>query len=201
MELILASGSPRRREMFDLMGLSYTLRPSDADESLPPCPPAEMVETLAQRKALSVKKSAPGCCVVGADTIVYLDGKIIGKPADEADAARILRLLSGRTHAVYTGVAILTDTKRIVFHEITNVTFAALSDAEIADYIASGEPMDKAGAYGIQGKGGALVESTRGDWFNIVGLPLGTVLAMLAQTTINVEQAKAELVRINNELK
>ncbi len=184
MELILASGSPRRREMFDLMGLSYTLCPSDADESLPPCPPAEMVETLAERKALSVKKNAPGCCVVGADTVVYLDGKIIGKPADKADASRILHLLSGRTHAVYTGVAILTDTKRIVFHEITNVTFASLSDAEITDYIASGEPMDKAGAYGVQGIGAVLVEKVEGCYFNVIGLPIPTFYKKLASVGV-----------------
>ncbi len=184
MELILASGSPRRREMFDLMGLRYTLRPSDADEALSPCPPGEMVETLALRKAASVKKSAPGCCVVGADTIVYLDGRIIGKPADEADASRILRLLSGRTHTVYTGVAIVTDEKQIVFHETTDVTFASLTEAEIADYVASGEPMDKAGAYGVQGIGAVLVARVEGCYFNVIGLPIPTFYRKLAETGI-----------------
>ncbi|MDO5111291.1 MAG: Maf family protein [Clostridia bacterium] len=184
MELILASGSPRRREMFDLMGLSYTLRPSDADESLPPCAPSDMVETLALRKAASIKKSAPGCCVVGADTVVYLDGHIIGKPADEADASRILHMLSGRTHTVYTGVAILTDEKQLVFHETTDVTFATLSEAEIADYIASGEPMDKAGAYGVQGIGAVLVEKVEGCYFNIIGLPIPTFYRKLAEAGI-----------------
>mgnify|MGYP002544368822 CR=1 FL=1 len=145
MRLILASQSPRRREMLALMGYAYEIVVSDADEHVPPCAPAEFVERLALRKAEAVFASYGDCCVVGADTIVYLDGSIIGKPADASDAFRILRTLSGRTHTVYTGVAVLSGTRRIVFHDAAEVTFAPLSDEEIHAYIATGEPLDKAG--------------------------------------------------------
>ena len=131
MRLILASQSPRRREMLALMGYAYEIVVSDADEHVPPCAPAEFVERLALRKAEAVFASYGDCCVVGADTIVYLDGSIIGKPADASDAFRILRTLSGRTHTVYTGVAVLSGTRRIVFHDAAEVTFAPLSDEEI----------------------------------------------------------------------
>ena len=162
MRLILASQSPRRREMLALMGYAYEIVVSDADEHVPPCAPAEFVERLALRKAEAVFASYGDCCVVGADTIVYLDGSIIGKPADASDAFRILRTLSGRTHTVYTGVAVLSGMRRIVFHDAAEVTFAPLSDEEIHAYIATGEPLDKAGAYGIQGPGSLLVERLEG---------------------------------------
>ena len=171
MRLILASQSPRRREMLALMGYAYEIVVSDADEHVPPCAPAEFVERLALRKAEAVFASYGDCCVVGADTIVYLDGSIIGKPADASDAFRILRTLSGRTHTVYTGVAVLSGTRRIVFHDAAEVTFAPLSDEEIHAYIATGEPLDKAGAYGIQGPGSLLVERLEGCYFTIIGMP------------------------------
>ncbi len=177
----MASGSPRRREMMELIGLRYTLRPSDADEQISECPPEEMVTVLAKRKAASVKCGAPGCCVIGADTIVFLNGEIIGKPKDEADAFRILHTLSGKTHTVYTGVCILTDDKEISFYETTSVTFAKLSNPEIHEYIASGEPMDKAGAYGVQGIGAVLVEKIDGCYFNVIGLPVPTLYRKLAE--------------------
>lgn len=172
MELILASCSPRRREMFALIGLDYQVIPSDADENIPPCPPAEFVEELSLRKAVAVKKDHPGACVVGSDTIVAIDGEIIGKPTDEEDAFRILSRLSGNTHTVYTGLAVLTDDSTEVLHDCTRVTFAKLSEQEIRDYIASGEPMDKAGAYGIQGPAGVFVERVEGCYFTVIGLPL-----------------------------
>lgn len=187
MELILASGSPRRREMFSLIGLKFTVVPSDADENIPPCPPAEFVEQLALRKAAAVKKDRPGCCVVGSDTIVALDGDIIGKPADEEDAFRILSRLSGKTHTVYTGLAVLTDTTAEVLHDAVKVTFAAMSAQEIRDYIASGEPMDKAGAYGIQGPGGVFVERVEGCYFTVIGMPLPRLYQALERAGIRPE--------------
>ena len=171
MRLILASQSPRRREMLSLMGYDYEIIVSDADEHVPPCAPGEFVEKLALRKADAVFASHRDCCVVGADTVVYLGGQIIGKPEDEADAFRILRMLSGRTHTVYTGVAVLTDTQRIVFHDAAEVTFSPLSDEEIRAYISTGEPLDKAGAYGIQGPGSLLVERLEGCYFTVIGMP------------------------------
>ena len=155
MRLILASQSPRRREMLALMGYEYEVILSDADEHVPPCEPGEFVEKLALRKASAVFGSHRDCCVVGADTIVYLDGAIIGKPKDETEAFQTLRLLSGRTHTVYTGVSVLTHSQSILFHDTAEVTFCPLSDAEIRAYIETGEPLDKAGAYGIQGPGTA----------------------------------------------
>ena len=184
MELILASGSPRRREMLDLIGLKYSVRIGQTDESIQPCAPEEMVVTLAARKARTVKAAAPGCCVIGADTIVYLDGQIIGKPRDPADAVRILRSLSGRTHTVYTGVCIATDEEERCFYEATYVTFAQLSDDEIQSYVASGEPMDKAGAYGVQGIAAVFVEKIEGCYFNVIGLPVPTLYRNLAELHI-----------------
>ena len=171
MELILASASPRRREMLELMGYAFTVVPSMADEHIPPCPPKDYVEALALAKACEVAARRPDCCVVGSDTIVYLDGSILGKPADEDDAFRILSLLSGRTHTVYTGVAVLSQGRRTVFHDRTDVTFHPLSPEEIRAYIRTGEPMDKAGAYGIQGPGSALVERVEGCYFTVIGMP------------------------------
>lgn len=171
MRLILASQSPRRREMLALMGYDYEVVVSDADEHVPPCEPGAFVEKLALRKASVVYAAHPDCCVVGADTVVYLDGNIIGKPEDEADAFRILRTLSGRTHTVYTGVSVLAKAQSILFHDAAEVTFAPLSDVEIRSYIATGEPLDKAGAYGIQGPGSLLVERLEGCYFTIIGMP------------------------------
>lgn len=171
MRLILASQSPRRREMLALMDYEYEVIVSDADENVAPCAPAEFVEKLAERKAEAVYAAHEDCCVVGADTIVYLDGSIIGKPKNKEDAFRILSLLSGRTHTVYTGVAILAKHKRQLFHDKTEVTFSHLTPDEIRFYIGTGEPLDKAGAYGIQGPGSLLVERVNGSYFNVIGMP------------------------------
>lgn len=181
MELILASQSPRRRELFELIGLSFTALVSPADENIPLTDPGSYVEALALRKAEAVFASHPAACVVGADTIVWLDGEIIGKPRDEGDAYRILRALSGRTHTVYTGLAVLAPGSRQILHDTTRVTFRALDDEEIWAYIRSGEPMDKAGAYGVQGLGALLVERIDGDFFNVMGLPVLLLSRMLAQ--------------------
>ncbi len=174
MNLILASQSPRRRELLQLAGFAFTAEAADADETLPDdVPLAEAVQTLAQRKAQAVFTRHPDCCVLGADTLVALEDTVLGKPADTQDAARMLRLLSGNTHTVYTGVCILSAGREIRFAEQTQVTFFSLTEREIAAYTASDEPLDKAGAYGIQGKGCTLVQGIRGDYYTVMGLPIG----------------------------
>ncbi len=184
MNLILASQSPRRRELFELIGLPFTALVSEADEDIPLEEPGAYVEKLALRKAEAVFAQRPGDCVVGADTIVWLDGGIIGKPRDEADAYRILRTLSGRTHTVYTGLAVLAPGSRELLHDITQVTFAPLSDEEIRAYIKTGDPMDKAGAYGVQGKGAIFVDRVEGCYFTVIGLPVPKLYRALAKLGI-----------------
>lgn len=171
MELILASASPRRREMLTLMGYDFTVKPSRAKENIGHCAPGEYVSRLARIKAAAVAEENPGCCVLGSDTIVYLDGEILGKPRDEEDAFHILSTLSGRTHTVFTGVAIIAGDKETIFYDKAEVTFKTLEPDEIRDYIATGEPMDKAGAYGIQGPATVLVEKIDGCYFTVIGLP------------------------------
>ncbi|MDD4278814.1 septum formation protein Maf [Candidatus Sumerlaeota bacterium] len=203
-KLILASGSPRRQDFLRDLKLDFAVDVADVDEKhIGWTTPREYALKTAFAKAAAVATRHPqGTVILAADTIVALDNTIYPKPVDADDARRILRELSGKTHKVITGVAVTEVNGATQLQAVeTLVEFKNLTESVINGYVDTGEPLDKAGAYGIQGKGGALVESTRGDWFNIVGLPLGTVLAMLAQTTINVEQAKAELVRINNELK
>ena len=188
MNIILASGSPRRRELLEQAGYTFTVEVSDADESLGQMMPGAMVEELSLRKAQAVAglhdKEGESYKIIGSDTVVVLDDKILGKPSDEEDAMRMLRSLSGRSHEVYTGVTVLTladgrVTKTEQFHEVTKVVMRALSDQEILDYIAGGEPMDKAGAYGIQGRAAVFISGIDGDYYNVVGLPichLSTVL-------------------------
>lgn len=187
MELILASQSPRRQELFELIGLPFTVFASDADEDIPFTRPGEYVEKLALRKAETVFSQRPHACVVGADTIVWLNGTIIGKPRDEQDAYRILRTLSGQTHAVYTGLAVLAPNSKTVLHDVTHVTFAPLSDAEIWAYVHSGEPMDKAGAYGVQGKAAIFVERVEGCYFTVIGLPVPKLYRALDKLGIRPE--------------
>ena len=174
--LVLASQSPRRRQLLERLGLPFSVRPSHADETLAPgLGPGEAVEALALRKAEAVAPSAPGALTLGADTVVVLGGDVLEKPADEAEAAAMLRRLAGRTHTVYTGLALVhpASDRRTTAHEATAVTFAPLSEAEIAAYVATGSPLDKAGGYGIQDDLGALfVARIDGDYYNVVGLPL-----------------------------
>ena len=173
MEIILASASPRRRELMRLITPDYTVCASHVEETVPPgLTPAETVLYLARLKGADVFAKHPDALVVAADTVVAVDGVILGKPQNAEDAARMLHLLSGRTHAVYTGVYLACKTGEKCFFEQTDVTFYPLSDAEIAAYIATGEPFDKAGAYGIQGCGSLLVEGISGDYFNVVGFPV-----------------------------
>jgi len=183
MKYILASQSPRRRELLGRLGLTFDIMPSGDPEVISQTEPAAIVRELSLHKAQDVMNrlcaqasaASEPFTVIGADTIVVLDGTVLGKPADREDASRMLHLLSGRTHQVYTGVCLLTagaQPGRILFHECTDVSVWELTDEEIARYIDSGEPMDKAGAYGIQGAFGAFVRSIHGDYFNVVGLPL-----------------------------
>ena len=165
-----------------MMGLEFTVQTADIDETMDPSQtPAHEVAAVSARKAEKIAAQHPQDVIVSADTIVVIDGKILGKPKDEQDAARMLRLLSGRTHTVYTGLTVHANGKANTQVVSTGVTFRALSDAEIAAYIETKEPMDKAGAYGIQGVGGAFVHRIEGDFYNVMGLPLCTLCKMLEE--------------------
>ena len=190
MNIILASGSPRRKELLAQAGFDFEVEVSNADENVAEESPTEMVEELAARKAEAVvnlhNKKEDKCLVIGADTIVVLDGKILGKPSDEADARAMLASLSGRTHQVYTGVALFSVKEGIIekkttFHECTDVTMVSMTEKEIADYVASGDPMDKAGAYGIQGLAAIFISEIKGDYYNVVGLPISRVYHEIEQ--------------------
>ena len=189
MAMILASQSPRRRELLGQMGFSFTVRPARGEElPHPELTPAQLVEELARQKALEVSAGADADdVVVAADTVVAVDGTVLGKPRDRAHAAEMLSALSGREHTVYTGVAVKRGETLLVEHEATQVRFRRLTEREIDLYIQTGEPMDKAGSYGIQGYGALLVEGIRGDYFNVVGLPicrLGRMLAQVGEDTL-----------------
>lgn len=172
MKIVLASGSPRRSEILKNAGYEFTVRVADADETLPEgITPENAVMYLAELKGVAVDRKSDEV-VISADTVVACDGKILGKPADIEEAKSMLKLLSGRTHSVFTGVCIKSEDKKTVFYEKTDVTFYELSDSEINEYVVTKEPMDKAGAYGIQGKGAVLVEKINGDYLNVVGLPM-----------------------------
>jgi len=193
--LVLASASPRRRQLLAQAGYTFEVRPAHIpEEPLPGEEPVRYVTRLAREKAQAVfdgisadRACAPGAAaidleslaVLGADTTVTLDGHILGKPEDAADAARMLRSLSGRSHLVITGVALVTRSAVEVAAEVTAVQFLTLSDEEIAAYVATGEPMDKAGAYGIQGLAAKWIPRVEGCYFNVMGLPLALVAAML----------------------
>lgn len=183
MELILASQSPRRRELLKLFGLPFTVCVADIDETMDPSKPAaDEVARVSRCKALAVPRGNDAV-VIAADTIVVCEGKVLGKPHDPEEAARMLSLLSGRDHQVMTGVTVLRGDKEQVFTEITDLHFRTLTEKEICRYVRSGEPMDKAGAYGIQGGAALFCEKMAGDYYNVMGLPvcrLGQVLKELA---------------------
>ena len=185
MELILASASPRRKSLLEMVGFRFLVIPSDADEDIQPCPPCEMVEKLALLKAISVKEGRRDCCVIGCDTVVVIDGMVLGKPSDGEHAVKTLSLLQGRTHEVYTGLCLITDDRRLVCHDVASVTFSSMSECEIRSYVRTGEPMDKAGAYGIQGIGGMFVEKIEGSYFTVVGLPLHMFYRMLRELELS----------------
>ena len=189
MSIILASQSPRRRELLAQMGVpQFEVVPALGEEiASPGLSPAQLVEVLSRQKAEEVAVQAgPDDVVIAADTVVAVDGAVLGKPRDPADAARMLSLLSGRAHTVYTGVTVRRGTFSRIAHEATQVRFRPLTQSEISAYIATGEPMDKAGAYGIQGRGCVLVEGIDGNNHNVVGLPTCLLAGMLRQVGIDV---------------
>lgn len=180
-DIILASASPRRKELMTLAGVDFTVRTEPTDETVDKnMTPEQTVVFLARKKASAVALKEPHKTVVGADTVVEIDGRILGKPADYDEAFRMLSQLSGRSHNVYTGVCIICGDKEEAFCEKTEVTFFKLSDKEIDDYIKTGDCFDKAGAYGIQSRGCTLVKKINGDYFNVVGLPIAEVVRRLA---------------------
>ena len=189
MAIILASQSPRRRELLGQMGISdFIIRPAQGEEkSAPGLSPAQLVEALSLQKGVEVAVSAaPGDLVISADTVVAVDDRVLGKPHSREEAAAMLASLSGRTHTVYTGVTVCRDGDVLTEHEATAVRFRSLTPGEIAAYVATGEPMDKAGAYGIQGYGALLVEGIEGDYCNVVGLPVCRLGRMLARFGVDV---------------
>ena len=184
MNIMLASQSPRRRELLEQVGITgFQVISPDVDERVEPgLSPAGMVEELSLRKArAAADKTGPDGLIIAADTVVALDGAVLGKPRDREDAFAMLSALSGREHRVYTGVSVLRGDRAVTEHEETAVCFRALAPGEIWGYIATGEPMDKAGAYGIQGVGALLVRGIRGDYCNVVGLPVFRLGRMLAR--------------------
>jgi septum formation protein len=187
LEIVLASGSPRRQELLRQVGLSFRVIPSGVDEQVSePLAPGALVEHLALAKARDVAAREPGALVLGADTIVVVDGRILGKPKDRADAIAMLQSLSGRSHQVMTGVALIGGGRELVGHEETTVSFVPLTQGQIERYVDSGEPMDKAGAYGIQGRASAMISGIEGDYFTVVGLPLCATCHMLSEFGIEV---------------
>lgn len=182
MRIILASESPRRRELLALMGLTFTVVPSHAEEVMPAhAGPDEAVRAIALQKASAVAAAYPDECVIGADTVVWFDGQILGKPHTPEAARAYLSRMQGRTHTVYTGVAVIAHGWADVRHETTRVTFAPMSALEIDRYVASGDPLDKAGAYGVQGPFAVYVDRIEGNYFNVIGMPLPLLYRMLRE--------------------
>ena len=192
MQLILASASPRRKELLGLYGIPFTVRAADIDETMDPDkPPFDEVARLSREKALAVPRE-PEDVVVAADTIVVRGGTVLGKPRDEAQAIEMLSLLSGRAHQVMTGCTVLRGQKDETFTEVTDIHFRPLSPGEIRRYVATGEPMDKAGAYGIQGGAALFCQRMEGDYYNVMGWPvcaLGQVLKQIAPEWMEEQQA------------
>ena len=180
--LVLASASPRRQELLRNAGIPFEAQPAHiAEDILPGEGAKECAERLAHEKALAVARQRPHDCVLGADTVVVVDGQLLGKPFDAADAARMLRMLSGREHQVITGVCLAVSGQSSVASETTFVTVSEITDKDIADYVASGEPIDKAGAYAIQGIASRWISRIEGDYSNVVGLPVALVFRMLRE--------------------
>lgn len=180
MNIVLASASPRRRELMGMLGVEFEIVPATGPERPPEgAGPARTVEALSLAKAREIAEKRPDALIIGADTIVAVDGDILGKPTDGADARRMLQKLSGRAHSVFTGVTVLSGQAALTRAEETRVVFRPLTGAEIDRYIKTGEPMDKAGAYACQGLASLFVERIEGDFFNVMGLPLYRLGQML----------------------
>ena len=186
--IVLASASPRRRELLSQIGVEFEVKPADGEERIISTEPSKVVEELSGQKAMFTAKALEkenghvpeGCIVLGADTIVSYEGRILGKPSDKEDAIQMLSMLQGNTHQVYTGVTVLKEKqgswKFHTFFECTDVIFYPVTREEIVEYVNSGDPMDKAGSYGIQGAWGAYVKGIRGDYNNVVGLPVARLI-------------------------
>jgi len=186
-KIILASQSPRRKKILEQIGLDFKVVISDFDETkIRFKTPQEMVEKLSLGKAKTIAKKYPNSIIIGADTTVIFKSEIIGKPKSKEDAVRILRLLSGNTHEIVTGFTVLKGNKSITKHVTSRVKFKKLTEDEIKAYVATGEPMDKAGGYGIQEKGGLFMENIQGDYFNVVGLPIFAVAKALKKFGVDI---------------
>lgn len=183
-KIVLASASPRRIELLGALGLKFDVVPSNEEEVTDDClSPDDLVMSLARLKAAAVAKLRPSDTIIGADTVVVLNGIILGKPVDNNDACAMLSMLEGKEHEVFTGVCVICREKGIedCRREVTKVRFCSMSRADIESYVATGEPMDKAGAYAIQGLGSLFVSGITGDYFNVVGLPLRLTASMLIE--------------------
>jgi septum formation protein len=181
--VVLASASPRRQELLREAGIPFEVQPAHIlEDPLPGEGAKQCAERLAREKAIKIASQRPNDVILGADTVVVVEGEMLGKPTDAADAARMLRQLSGRTHQVITGVCVVVSGQWMVGSETTSVVMTEVSEKEIADYIATGEPMDKAGAYAIQGGASRWIPRIDGDYNNVVGLPLALVKRMLRES-------------------
>ena len=186
LRVVLASQSPRRRDLLSLIGIAHTVQPADIDETVRPGEHAlACVERLARTKAKAIAALDPSAIVIGADTVVVTDDHILNKPLDAAEAQAMLRALQGRTHLVYTAVCVVRGDRLAAGVEPVRVHFRPLADTEIDDYIATGEPKDKAGAYGIQGFGATIVEWIEGDFFAVMGLPLVRLIRLLREIGVD----------------
>ena len=182
MKWILASGSPRRREILEMLGVPFSVVTADVDETCSLSDPAETVKELAHRKAKAVadRLGYPAeTLIIAADTLVAIDGTVLGKPRDRDDARRMIQQLSGRTHAVYSGVSLIRGKQTLTEFEKTEVTFGAMTERDIERYLNTGEPFDKAGGYAVQGKAAVFIEKINGCYFNVVGLPVHRIRLML----------------------
>ena len=197
--IVLASASPRRRELLSQIGVEFEVKPADGEERIISTEPSKVVEELSGQKAMFTAKALEkendhvpeGCIVLGADTIVSYEGRILGKPSDKEDAIQMLSMLQGNTHQVYTGVTVLKEKqgswKSHTFFECTDVIFYPVTREEIVEYVNSGDPMDKAGSYGIQGVWGAYVKGIHGDYNNVVGLPVARLIYETKKIGINLK--------------
>jgi septum formation protein len=190
-EIILASASPRRKELLALLGIAFTVMPSSVNEDIDDSQlsPAQVVEVLAERKARYIATKLTSGLVIGSDTIVVVDEQILGKPQDAQDAYQMLTLLQSRTHSVYSGLTVVDaaspEPQVIVGHNVSKVTFRPMSHKEIEGYINTGEPLDKAGSYGVQGLGSVFIERIEGDFYSVMGLPLNLLYQMLLEFGIS----------------
>lgn len=197
--IVLASASPRRRELLSQIGVEFEVKPADGEERIISTEPSKVVEELSGQKAMFTAKALEkenghvpeGCIVLGADTIVSYEGRILGKPSDKEDAIQMLSMLQGNTHQVYTGVTVMKEKqgswKSHTFFECTDVIFYPVTREEIVEYVNSGDPMDKAGSYGIQGVWGAYVKGIHGDYNNVVGLPVARLIYETKKIGINLK--------------